>query len=184
MKYCEYEALLGVSIDGHWDCKALRNPETLKKLRDVAVETNKKYAKRFGINPSTAVTCVKPSGQGSQLFNCASGCHPRHAKFYIRRVRVEGHNPLFMMLKDIGVPYNPEVGQDEKNASTFVLEFPIAAPKGAIIKNDLAAIDQLDYWMMVKKNFTEHNPSVTISVSGDEWLKVGSWVYENWDMVG
>ncbi|MBI3632934.1 MAG: hypothetical protein HY226_01435 [Candidatus Vogelbacteria bacterium] len=89
-----------------------------------------------------------------------------------------------MMLKDIGVPYSPEVGQDEKNASTFVLEFPIAAPKGAIVKNDLSALDQLDYWMMVKKNFTEHNPSVTISVSSDEWLKVGSWVYENWDMVG
>ncbi|MBI3633706.1 MAG: ribonucleoside-triphosphate reductase [Candidatus Vogelbacteria bacterium] len=183
-KNCEEEALLGVSIDGHWDCKALRNPETLQKLRDVAVETNKKYSKKFGINPSTAVTCVKPSGQGSQLFNCASGCHPRHAKFYIRRVRVEGHNPLFMMLKDIGVPYSPEVGQDEKNASTFVLEFPIASPRGAIVKNDLSALDQLDYWMMVKKNFTEHNPSVTISVGGDEWLKVGSWVYENWDMVG
>jgi ribonucleoside-diphosphate reductase alpha chain len=183
-KNCEEEALLGVSIDGHWDCKALRNPKTLEKLRNMAVETNKKYAKKFGINQATAVTCVKPSGQGSQLFNCASGCHPRHAKFYIRRVRIENHNPLFMMLRDAGVPYQPEVGQDEKTATTFVLEFPIAAPKGAIVKNDLSALDQLDYWMMVKKHFTEHNPSVTISVSNDEWLKVGSWVYDNWDMVG
>ena len=183
-KNCDEEALLGVSIDGHWDCKALRNPETMKKLREVAIETNKKYAKRFGVNPSTAITCVKPSGQGSQLFNCSSGCHPRHAKFYIRRVRVESHNPLFMMLKDIGVPYFPEVGQDEKNATTFVVEFPIAAPKGAIVKNDLSALDQLEYWKMLKENFTEHNPSVTISVSNDEWLKAGSWVYENWDMVG
>ncbi len=183
-KNCEEEALLGVSIDGHWDCKALRNPETMKKLREVAIETNKKYAKKFGVNPSTAITCVKPSGQGSQLFNCASGCHPRHAKFYIRRVRIESHNPLFMMLKDVGVPYFPEVGQDEKNATTFVLEFPIASPKGAIVKNDLTALDQLEYWRMIKENFTEHNPSVTISVSNDEWLKAGSWVYENWDMIG
>ena len=183
-KNCEEEALLGVSIDGHWDCKTLRNPETMKKLRDMAIETNKKYSKKFGINPATAITCVKPSGQGSQLFNCASGCHPRHAKFYIRRVRVESHNPLFMMLKDMGVPYSPEVGQAEKNATTFVLEFPIASPKGAIVKNDLTALDQLEYWRMLKENFTEHNPSVTISVSNDEWLKVGSWVYENWDMVG
>lgn len=183
-KNCEEEALLGVSIDGHWDCKALRNPETMKKLRDVAIETNKKYAKRFGINASTAITCVKPSGNGSQLFNCASGSHPRHAKFYIRRVRVESHSPLFMMLKDMGVPYHPEVGQDEKNATTYVLEFPVASPKGAVTKNDLTALDQLEYWKMLKENYTEHNPSVTISVSNDEWLKAGSWVYENWDMVG
>ena len=183
-KNCDEEALLGVSIDGHWDCKALRNKETLKKLREIAIETNKKYAKKFGVNPSTAITCVKPSGQGSQLFNCASGCHPRHAKFYIRRVRIESHNPLFMMLKDMGVPYFPEVGQDEKNASTFVLEFPIASPKGAIVKNDLTALDQLEYWRMIKENFTEHNPSVTISVSNDEWFKAGSWVYENWDLIG
>ncbi|MEK7066309.1 MAG: ribonucleoside-triphosphate reductase, partial [Patescibacteria group bacterium] len=181
---CDDEALLGVSIDGHWDCKALRNPETLKKLREVAIETNKKYAKKFGINMSAAITCVKPSGQGSQLFNCASGCHPRHSRFYIRRVRIESHNPLFMMLKDAGVPYVPEVGQDEKNTSTFVLEFPIASPKGAIVKDDLTALDQLEYWKMIKENFTEHNPSVTISVSNDEWLKAGSWVYENWDLVG
>ncbi|MBI5139931.1 MAG: ribonucleoside-triphosphate reductase [Candidatus Vogelbacteria bacterium] len=183
-KNCDEEALLGVSIDGHWDCKALRNPDTLKRLRDVAIETNKKYAKKFGVNPSTAITCVKPSGQGSQLFNCASGCHPRHAKFYIRRVRIESHNPLFMMLRDTGVPYFPEVGQDEKNATAFVLEFPIASPKGAIVKNDLTALDQLEYWKMIKENFTEHNPSVTISVSSDEWFKAGSWVYENWDMIG
>ncbi len=183
-KNCDEEALLGVSIDGHWDCKVLRNPETLKKLREMAIETNKKYAKKFGVNVSTAITCVKPSGQGSQLFNCASGMHPRHAKFYIRRVRVESHNPLFMMLKDMGVPYNPEVGQDEKNATTYVLEFPIASPKGAIVKNDISALDQLEYWKLVKENYTEHNPSVTVSVGNDEWLKAGSWVYENWDMVG
>ena len=181
---CEEEALLGVSIDGHWDCKALRNQNTLKRLREMAVETNKKYAKKFGVNQATAITCVKPSGQGSQLFNCASGCHPRHAKFYIRRVRVESHNPLFMMLKDIGVPYFPEVGQDEKSATTFVLEFPIASPKGVIVKNDITAIEHLEYWKMVKESFTEHNPSVTISVGNDEWLKAGSWVYDNWDMIG
>jgi len=181
---CEAERLLGVSITGHWDCPALRQPAVFEALKKVAIETNKKYAKRFGINQSTAITCVKPSGNGSQLFNSSSGCHPRHAQYYIRRVRIEVHSPVFKMLKDMGVPYCPEVGQTEDSATTFVLEFPIKAPEKAIVKDDLSALEHLEYWKMVKEHYTEHNPSVTISVGSDEWLKVGNWVYENWDIVG
>jgi ribonucleoside-diphosphate reductase alpha chain len=182
--HCEQEALLGVSITGQWDCPAVRNPETLNKMRELAIEVNKEYAKRFGINPATAITCVKPSGNGSQLFDSSSGMHPRHAPYYIRRVRIEKHNPLFMMLKDMGVTYHPEVGQTETTANTFVLEFPIKSPTGAIVRRDVSAMDLLAHWKMLKTKYTEHNPSVTISVGGDEWLKVGSWVYESWDLVG
>ncbi|MBI5466331.1 MAG: ribonucleoside-triphosphate reductase [Candidatus Kerfeldbacteria bacterium] len=183
-EHCESEALLGVSITGQWDAPALRQPSTLKKLRELAVEVNREYAKRFGINPSTAITCVKPSGNGSQLFDSSSGMHPRHAQYYLRRVRIENHNPLFMMLKDMGVPYHPEVGQVESQATTYVLEFPMAAPEGAIVRRDLSAMDLLEYWKVLKENYTEHNPSVTISVGNEEWLRVGNWVYENWDLVG
>lgn len=183
-KNCEEERLLGVSITGQWDCPALRDPKAMERLKKVAIETNKKYAKRFGINPSTAITCVKPSGNGSQLFDSASGCHPRYAKYYIRRVRIERHNPIFMMLKDMGIKYYPEVGQSETTATTFVLEFPIKAPEGALTKNELQAIDHLEYWKKLKENYTEHNPSVTVSVGDDEWMKVGNWVYDNWDLIG
>ncbi len=183
-KNCQAEALLGVSITGQWDCPAVQSPETLTKLKEEAVRVNQEYAKRFGINPSTAVTCVKPSGNGSQLFDSSSGMHPRHAPYYIRRVRVERHNPLFLMLKDMGVPYQPEVGQAMDSASTYVLEFPIKAPEGAIVRRDISAMKLLDHWKNLKVNYTEHNPSVTISIAADEWLKVGNWVYENWDMVG
>ncbi len=183
-KNCEEEALLGVSITGQWDCPALRNPNTFRKLREVAIETNREYAERFGIRPSAAITCVKPSGNTSQLFNSSSGMHPRHAPYYIRRVRIEGHNPIFKMLKDAGVPYFPEVGQQADTATTFVLEFPIQAPDKSIFKDDMTAIEQLEYWKMVKSNFTEHNPSTTISVGDGEWLTVANWVYENWDLVG
>ena len=183
-KNCEEEALLGVSITGQWDCPALRNPNTMRKLKEVAVETNREYAARFGIRPSAAITCVKPSGNTSQLFNSSSGMHPRHAPYYIRRVRIEGHNPIFKMLKDAGVPYFPEVGQDAATATTFVLEFPIQAPDKSVFKDDLTAKEQLEYWKMVKDNFTEHNPSTTISVSDSEWLEVANWVYVNWDSIG
>ncbi|HCU48113.1 TPA: ribonucleoside-triphosphate reductase [Patescibacteria group bacterium] len=183
-QHCQEEALLGVSITGFWDNQLSRDPQLLKELRDLSVEVNKEYAKKFSINPSTCVTCVKPAGNGSQLFDSASGMHPRHAAYYLRRVRIENHNPLFMMLKDMGVPYQPEVGQTEKTASTYVLEFPIKAPVGAIVRRDLSALKLLEFWKVLKTNFTEHNPSVTISVANDEWLQVGNWVYENWDLVG
>jgi ribonucleoside-diphosphate reductase alpha chain len=183
-KNCEKERLLGVSITGQWDCELVRNGDILEKMKRMAIETNKKYAKRFGVEQSTCITCVKPSGTVSQTVDCASGMHPRHAPYYIRRVRISATDALFKMLKDQGVPFCPEVGQTLENASTFVLEFPVKAPEGAICKDDVDAIAQLEHWKIVKQHFTEHNPSVTVSVSDDEWLKVANWVYQNWDLVG
>ena len=183
-KNCEQERLLGVSITGQWDSKLARDPKMLEKLREVAIETNKKYAKKFGVPASTCITCVKPSGTVSQTVDSASGMHARHAPYYIRRIRISATDSLFKMLRDQGVPYHPEVGQTMESANTFVLEFPVKAPKGAICKDDLSAIDQLEHWKVVKKHFTEHNPSVTISVGEDEWVAVANWIYENWDLVG
>lgn len=183
-KNCEEEALLGVSFTGYFDNKRVRDPKMLSKLRDESVKANKKYAARFGINDSTCVTCVKPSGNSSQLLDTASGMHPRYAQHYIRRVRISNTDPILKMLKDQGVPCNPEVGQTEDTATTFVLEFPVAAPKGSVFKDDLTAVELLEHWLMIKQNFTEHNPSATIYVGADEWVDVQKWVYDNWEEVG
>ncbi len=183
-KNVEEEALLGVSITGQWDSPAVRNPKTLRKMREMVVKTNQEFAKRFGINPATAATSIKPSGTVSQTFDTSSGMHPRHAQYYIRRIRISATDALFKLMKDQGVPYHPEVGQDPKNPNTYVLEFPVKAPEGSVFKDDLSAIEQLEYWKMVKLNYTEHNPSVTISVGEDEWIEVANWLYENWDIIG
>lgn len=183
-KNCEEERLLGVSITGQWDSPAVRNGETLKKMREKAVETNREYAKRFDINHSTCITCVKPSGTVSQLVDASSGMHPRHSPYYIRRVRISATDPLFQMLKEQKFPYHPEVGQLEQSASTYVLEFPVKAPKSTAFRNDLTALEQLEYWKLVKENFTEHNPSVTVSVGPNEWVETANWLYKNWDMLG
>jgi ribonucleoside-triphosphate reductase (thioredoxin) len=181
---CEKERLLGVSITGQWDCPAVRNEETLRTLRDRALAVNREYAKRFGVPASTSVTCVKPSGTVSQTVDAASGLHARHAQYYIRRVRISATDALFQMMKDQKIPYFPEVGQSLSSASTFVFEFPVKAPEGAVLKDDLSAIDQLEYWRKVKVNYTEHNPSVTISIGENEWIAVANWLYEHWDMIG
>lgn len=183
-KNCDEERLLGVSITGQWDCAAVRNRETLAVLRAEAEKTNKEYAQRFGINASASITCVKPSGTVSKAFDTASGMHQRHARYYIQRIRISATDALFKMLKEQGVPYHPEVGQKEENADTFVLEFPVKSPDGAVLKNDLCAIEQLEYWKMVKEYYTDHNPSVTITVDEHEWLEVAYWVYQHWDIIG
>lgn len=183
-KHCEEERLLGVSVTGQWDSEAARDPEIMRAMRDVAVKTNATYAKRFGIKPSLSVTAVKPSGTVSQTFNCSSGIHPRHAKYYIRRVRISATDSLFKLLKDQGVPCKPEVGQTEENATTYVLEFPVEAPGDAKCKDDFSALDQLEYWKRVKENYTEHNPSATISVGEDEWIGVVDWIQRNWNIIG
>lgn len=181
---CETERLLGVSITGQWDSPVVRRPEVLKKLREESIKVNQEYSKRFNVNQSTCITCVKPSGNLSQTVDCASGLHPRYSPYYVRRVRISHTDSLFKMLRDQKIPHHPEVGQSMENATTFVIDFPVKSPEGATFKNDLTAIDLLEHWRVVKENFTEHNPSVTISVGEDEWIAVANWLYQNWTIAG
>ncbi len=181
---CEAERLLGVSITGQWDCEAVRNAGVLSALKEESIKINLEYSQRFGINPSTSITCVKPSGSVSQVVDCASGMHPRFAPYYIRRIRISATDALFKLCRDQGVPFHPEVGQSYENASTFVLEFPVKSPEGCTQQSEVSAIEQLEYWKTVKQNYTEHNPSVTIYVGEEEWVDVAHWVYKNWNIVG
>jgi ribonucleoside-diphosphate reductase alpha chain len=182
---CEEEALLGVSFTGYYDNKVVQQPDVLDKLKAKALEVNKVYAKRFGVNPATAITTVKPSGNSGQMLYSASGMHPRFSEHYIRRVRINATDPLFKLIKDQGgVEYHSEVGQDVNNPTVYVLEFPVKSPKGVKFKDDIGALELLAEWKKIKKHYTEHNPSVTIYVGADEWFEVGNWVYRNWDIVG
>ncbi|MFW6139950.1 MAG: ATP cone domain-containing protein [Acidobacteriota bacterium] len=183
-KNCDEERLLGVSITGQWDCPTVRNPKVLKNIYKKILETNREYAKKLKINLSTSVSSVKPSGTVSQLVNAAPGMHPRHSPYYLRRIRISSGDPLCKMLREQKVPYHPEVGQTEASATTYVFDFPVKAPDKSTFKKDLDALDQLEYWKMVKENYTEHNPSQTILTKNDEWIKVANWLYENWDIIG
>jgi ribonucleoside-triphosphate reductase (thioredoxin) len=183
-KNCEEERLLGVDINGQMDSLIARDPEVQEKLRQHVIDTNSKIAKILEINPSAATTCVKPSGNSSQLFDCASGVHARWSPYYIRNVRVASHTPLFKVLRDTGVPMNPENGQTTENANTWVIHFPVKAPEAAITRGHISAIAQCDYWLQVKTKWTEHNPSVTITYRPDEILDLIKWVWSHQDLIG
>ena len=181
---CEKEQLLGVSITGYYDNKLVRNDKNLQELRNESIKTNKKYAKRLGVNESSAITCVKPHGNSGQLLGVGSGMHTWYSHYYIRRVRISANDPLLQLAKDQGVPVHPEVGYSTSNASTMVLEFPCKAPEGAMVNKDVTAIEMLEEWKRLKVNFTEHNPSVTIYVGDEEWISVANFVYKNWEIIG
>ncbi len=181
---CEEERLLGVDITGQMDCPAVQDPAVMGRLRQVAVETNRKYAAILGINQSASVTCVKPSGNSSQLFNCSSGLHARWAPYYVRNVRVGAHTPIFKVMKDTGVPMDPENGQTAEEANTWVAHFPVKSPDGAITRKQRSAAEQCEYWLQNKVFWTEHNPSVTITYQPQEILDLVKWVWEHRDYVG
>ena len=181
---CEAEQLLGVSITGYYDNETVRNDANLETLREEAIAANKAFAKRFGKAPSTAITCVKPHGNSGQLLGVGSGMHPWFAEYYIRRVRISVNDPLLKLAQEQGVPVFPEVGYSTSTATTMVLEFPVKAPEGAVTSNSVSALEMLQEWKRLKEHFTEHNPSVTIYASDDEWLGIANFVYENWDIVG
>ena len=184
-KNCEEERLLGVSLTGIMDCP-LTNGETLglaellTDLRVEAVDVNKQFAEKIGINQSASVTCVKPSGTVSQLVDAASGIHARHSPYYIRTVRADIKDPLCKFMIDKGFPAEPCVMKPDH---TMVFSFPIKSPDNATCRTDMTALEQLEMWRTYQNYWCEHKPSVTITVKEDEWMEVGSWVWKYFDQV-
>ena len=180
---CNEERLLGVSLTGIMD-NADTNGSTggldgrLRELRQEAIKTNKEWSEKLGIPQSAAITCVKPSGTVSQLVDSASGIHARHNPYYIRTVRGDNKDPITKFMKDQGFPCEPDV---TKPNHTTVFSFPMKSPDGAVCRQDMTALEQLELWKTYQEHWCEHKPSVTISVKEDEWVDTASWVYNNFD---
>jgi ribonucleoside-diphosphate reductase alpha chain len=181
----EEEALLGVSLTGIMDNKTLSSindkaKHWLKELKKYAIEINASTAKSCNVNKSSAITCVKPSGTVSQLTNSASGIHPRHNSYYIRTVRQDNKDPLTVFMKDKGFIHEPAIGKED---STTIFSFAMKSPDGAIMRDKKTAIEQLEHWLMFQESWCEHKPSITVYVREHEWLQVGAWVYDHFEIM-
>jgi ribonucleoside-diphosphate reductase alpha chain len=180
----EEERLLGVSLTGIYDNPLLTTQgdklnELLTELREEARRANKEFAGLLGVPESAAITCVKPSGTVSQLVDAASGIHPRHSKFYIRRVRGDKKDPLTTFLIEQGVPNEPCVYKPDQ---TIVFSFPQRAPAG-IVRSDVTPIEHLELWLTYQREWCEHKPSITVSVEEKDWPEVGAWTWKNFDEI-
>jgi len=176
----EEERLLGVSLTGIYDNKLTCTQgeqlnDLLTELREEARRTNEEFAELLGIPKSAAITCVKPSGTVSQLVDSASGIHPRHSQYYIRRVRGDSKDPLTQFLIQQGIPNEPCVYKPEQ---TTVFSFPQRAPDG-LTRADVDPISHLQLWLTYQKHWCEHKPSVTISVEEKDWPSVGAWTWNH-----
>lgn len=188
------ERLLGVSLTGIFDNNVLNGKNSdfensgfkgfksladiLEALKQVCIDTNKEYANKLGIPISTAITCVKPSGTVSQLVNASSGIHTRHSPYYIRTVRADKKDPLAQFMLKSGFPCEPDVMKPE---DVLVFSFPVKSAQDAVFRTDITAVQHLETWLLYQDHWTEHKPSITISVKDDEWFEVGAWVYKNFD---
>ena len=185
---CEEERLLGVSLTGIMDHEVFSGQveecpgqlsQWLRQLQKTSVETNREFAEAISVNPSTAITCVKPSGTVSQLVDCSPGIHPRFSRHYIRTIRGDKKDPISQFMIDQGVQCEQDVTKD----SHWVFSFARTTPKDAITATEISAIQQLDLWKVYAENWCHHKPSCTIYVEEGEWLKVGSWIYDNFHLV-
>ena len=190
-KNTEEEALLGVSLTGIMDHPVLsgRNDaffgssvseplsDWLQEMRDVAIETNKVWAERLGINPAAAITCVKPSGTVSQIVISASGIHPRYARHYVRTVRADIKDPLSQYMEHAGFPVERDVTNDGVN----VFAFPVRAPAESVTVSEVGAMEQLKLWKVYQDNWCEHKPSITVYYKDSEFLPICAWMWDNFD---
>lgn len=181
----EEERLLGVSLTGIYDNALMRGDKgldklgaTLERLKASAVKANRLEASHIGINPSVAVTTVKPSGTVSQLVNSPSGIHQGHAEYYIRRVTGDNKDPITTFMADAGIPNEPHAAKPQQMT---VFSFPVKLGEGTVTRDHVTAIQHLELVKTYNTHWSEHAVSCTISVKENEWPSVGGWVYDHFD---
>jgi ribonucleoside-diphosphate reductase alpha chain len=185
----EREALLGVGMTGIMDSPQIAlNREHQREVAQLVIDTNREIAAKIGVRPAARTTCVKPSGTTSLELGCVgSGHHPHHARRYIRRVVANELEPTFIYFRSI----NPHMCV-RKPDGDWVIEFPVQAPDGAVVKADLGALEFLDSVRQTQVNWVlpgtarpdstaglTHNVSNTCVVRESEWDTVAEYLWES-----
>jgi ribonucleoside-triphosphate reductase len=186
---CEEERLLGVDLTAQRGCELLQHvtgegAELRSRLELHSVEVSKRWAEVFGINSPAANTCTKPAGNSAERYNVPNGIHAPKARFVLRRYTVGAHGPMFRILRDAGAPMEPRYGSTTENATQWILEIPRRTDAGTPLISELSAVDQLEFWLMNKLTWTEHNPSCTITYQDDEFIDLVKWVCDHKDVIG
>ena len=185
------DRLTGCSMTGWQDFIAKMSNDTfvraggkagiLKWLRSVIHEAGEDIASELKTPVPLLMTALKPEGSLSLVANGVSpGVHWQHSPYFIRRIRVNAHDPLALTAKELGWQIHPEVGQDMETATTLVIDFPIHSPS-KVTKADIPAVEQLKEYILFQKFYTDMNTSNTITVKPDEWEEVEDFVYNHWD---
>lgn len=185
------DRLTGCSMTGWQDFVAKVRPDVLRRaggkagvlkwLRTAVHEAGEEIAQELQTPVPLLMTALKPEGSLSLVANGVSpGVHWQHSPYFIRRIRVNAHDPLALTAKELGWQTHPEVGQDMETATTIVIDFPVKSPAKAT-KADVSAVEQLEEYLLFQKYYTDMNTSNTITVKPNEWEEVEDFVYNHWD---
>mgnify|MGYP005961130785 FL=1 len=194
-KIAERDALIGVGITGLCENPdILFNPDIQKRGAEIIKETNQKVARMIGINPAARCTVVKPSGNSSQLLGTLSGITPGHSRHYIRHIQAADTEQAIQEWMRV----NPDMVEDSVWAPDRekVIAFPVTLPEGALLKQNLTAIDFLKFVLLTKRNWiefgtnfdhpsTKENPKLRMNVSNtctvrpEEWDDVREFLWEH-----
>ena len=185
------DRLTGCSMTGWQDFVAKVRPDVLRRaggkagvlkwLRTAVHEAGEEIAQELQTPVPLLMTALKPEGSLSLVANGVSpGVHWQHSPYFIRRIRVNAHDPLALTAKELGWQIHPEVGQDMETATTIVIDFPVKSP-ATVTKADVSAVEQLEEYLLFQKYYTDMNTSNTITVKPDEWEEVEDFVYNHWD---
>lgn len=185
------DRLTGCSMTGWQDFVAKVRPDVLRRaggkagvlkwLRTAVHEAGEEIAQELQTPVPLLMTALKPEGSLSLVANGVSpGVHWQHSPYFIRRIRVNAHDPLALTAKELGWQIHPEVGQEMETATTIVIDFPVKSP-ATVTKADVSAVEQLEEYLLFQKNYTDMNTSNTITVKPDEWEEVEDFVYNHWD---
>ncbi len=185
------EALLGVSITGMMDHPEIAfDAEMQREMARLIIKINAELAPRIGVNPTARATCVKPSGTASCVLGTASGVHPHHAKRYLRRSQANKLESVLAHFKTV----NPRaVEQSMWKDTDEIVTFCVEVEDGAKVKNNIKAIELLDYVKLTQQNWVAsgrvkdrcakpwlmHNVSNTITVEDHEWDDVARYIFDN-----
>jgi ribonucleoside-diphosphate reductase alpha chain len=67
--------------------------------------------------------------------------------------------------------------------NTSIFYFPQKSPEGAATRETETSLQALELWQLLQDHWCEHKPSATVSVREHEWMDVGAWVYERFDIL-
>lgn len=185
------DRLTGCSMTGWQDFVAKVRPDVLRRaggkagvlkwLRTAVHEAGEEIAQELQTPVPLLMTALKPEGSLSLVANGVSpGVHWQHSPYFIRRIRVNAHDPLALTAKELGWQIHPEVGQEMETATTIVIDFPVKSP-ATVTKADVSAVEQLEEYLLFQKYYTDMNTSNTITVKPNEWEEVEDFVYNHWD---
>lgn len=194
-KIAERDALIGIGITGLCENPdILFNADIQKRGAEIVKETNQKVARMIGINPAARCTVVKPSGNSSQLLGTLSGITPGHSRHYIRHIQAADTEQAIQEWMRV----NPDMVEDSVWAPDRekVIAFPVTLPEGALLKQNLTAIDFLKFVLLTKRNWiefgtnfdhpsTKENPKLRMNVSNtctvrpEEWDDVREFLWEH-----